>query len=117
MAIFEHLQQDVEDVRMGLLDLVEQYDGIRVPLDLLGELPAFLVADVSGRRANQLRHRMLFHVLGHVEANQRMIAAEQEIRERLRQLGLAYARRAEKHEAAVRAVRFLETGARTADRA
>ena len=117
MAVFEHLQQDVEDVRVRLLDLVEQHDGVRVPLHLLGELAALFVADVSGRRADQLRHRVLLHVLGHVEADQCVIAAEEEVRQRPRQLGLADAGRAEEHEAADRPRRILQPGARAADRA
>ena len=117
MAVFEHLQQDVEDVRVRLLDLVEQDDRVGIALHLLGELAAFFVADVAGRRADQLRDRVLLHVLRHVEADQRVIAAEEEIGQRARQLGLADAGRAEEHEAADRAVRVLEAGARTADRA
>ena len=58
---------------------------------------------------------MLLHVLGHVEADQRVVAAEQEIRERARQLGLADAGRAEEHEAADRTVRVLQPRARAAD--
>ena len=47
VAVLEHLQQDVEQVRVRLLDLVEQHDRVRVALHLLGELPALFVADVS----------------------------------------------------------------------
>ena len=115
VAVLEHLQQDVEQVRVRLLDLVEQDDRVRVPLHLLGELTALFVPDVSGRRANQLADRVLLHVLGHVEADERVVAAEQEVRQRARQLGLADAGRAEEHEAADRAVRVLESGARPAD--
>ena len=105
MAVLEHLQQDVEDVGMRLLDLVEQHHGVGIALDLLGELAALFVADVSGRRANQLGDRMLLHVLGHVEANERVFAAEEELRQRARELGFADARRPEEHEAADRTVR------------
>ena len=108
MAVLEHLQQDVEQVRVRLLDLVEQHDRIRVALDLLGELAALFVADVAGRRADQLRHRVLLHVLGHVEADQRVVAAEQEVGERARQLGLADAGRAQEDEAADRPRRVLQ---------
>ena len=45
-----------------LLDFVEQHDGIRIALDLLGQLTAFFVADVSGRRADQLRLTECFSV-------------------------------------------------------
>ena len=115
VAVLEHLQQDVEQIRMRLLDLVEQDDRVRVALHLLGELPALLVADVSGRRADQLRHRVLLHVLRHVEADQRVVAAEQEVGDRARQLGLADAGRSEEDEAADRTVRRLQPGARAPD--
>ena len=111
MAVLEHLQQDVEQIRVRLLDLVEQHDRVRVALHLFGELPAFFVPDVSGRRSNQLRDRVLLHVLGHVEADQRVVAAEQEVGERPRQLRLADARRPEEDEAADRPVGVLQSRA------
>ena len=108
MAVLEDLQQDVEQVRVRLLDLVEQDDRVRVALDLLGELTALFVPDVAGRRADQLRDRVLLHVLGHVEADERVVAAEEEVRQRARQLRLADAGRPEEDEAADRAaVGFL----------
>ena len=88
---------------------------VRVALHLLGELAALFVPDVSGRRADQLADRVLLHVLGHVEADQRVVAAEQEIRQRARELGLADAGRPEEHEAADGTRRVLQPGARAAD--
>src|SRR5208283_4531821 len=52
-AIVEDLQEDVEDVGMGLLDLVEEDDGIRPAADGLGELAALVVADVARRRSDE----------------------------------------------------------------
>src|SRR5687768_6272838 len=115
VTVFEHLQQDVEDVGMRFLDFVEEHDRIRVALDLLGELTALFVANISRRRADQLRHRVLLHVLGHVEADERVIAAEQEVGQRAGELGLADAGRAEEHEAAHRTIRTLQPGARPPD--
>ena len=48
-AFVQHLQQDIEDIRMCLLDLVEQDDAVGVPSHLLRELPALIVADIAGR--------------------------------------------------------------------
>ena len=45
--VVEDLEQDVEHVRVRLLDLVEQDDLVRAPPDRLGELAALLVADVA----------------------------------------------------------------------
>src|SRR5438034_720456 len=108
VAVFEHLQQDVEDIGMGLFDLVEEHDRVRIPLDLFGQLTALLVANVPGRRPDELRYRVLLHVLGHVESDQGVVAAEQEVGERARQLRLADTRRPEEHEAADGAVRVLQ---------
>ena len=48
-AVVEHLQQGVEHVRVGLLDLVEQHHRVRPAAHRLGQLPGVLVADVAGR--------------------------------------------------------------------
>ena len=53
-SLIEHLQQYVEDVRVRLLDLVEQDDRVRAAADCLGELAALLVAHIAGRRTDEL---------------------------------------------------------------
>src|SRR3954470_17902017 len=78
--------------------------------------PALGVADVAGRRADEARHRVLLHVLRHVDADHRLLVAEEELGERARQLGLADARRAEEDEGAGRPLRVLEARARAPDR-
>ena len=90
---------------------------VGVALDALGELAALLVPDVARGRADQLGDRVLLHVLGHVEAHQVALAAEQERGQAARHLGLADAGRAQEQERAHRPVRVLEPGARAADRA
>ena len=52
-AVVEHLQQDVEHVGVGLLDLVEQHHRVGPAAHRLGELAALVVADVAGRRADE----------------------------------------------------------------
>ena len=103
LAVFKHLQQDVVNIRMRLLDFVEQDDRIGVALHALGKLAALFVAHISGRRTDQLRNRMLLHVLGHVEANQALFAAEQECRQRARHFGLAHAGGSQEQERSGRA--------------
>ena len=49
MTVFKHLQQDVVDIRMRLLDFVQQDDRIRVALHAFRELSAFLVSDITRR--------------------------------------------------------------------
>ena len=92
-ALVQDLQQRVEHVGVRLLHLVEQDHRIGLAPDLLGELAALVVADIARRRADQARDRVLFHVLGHVDADQVVLRIEQERRERLGELGLADSRR------------------------
>ena len=62
-AVVEHLQQDVEDVAVGFLDLVEQHHLVGPPPHRLGQHAAFLIADIARRRADQPRDRVLLHEL------------------------------------------------------
>ena len=59
---------------------------------------------------------MLLHVFRHVEADQRRLVVEQELGERLGELGLADAGRPQEHERADRPVRILQAGARAPHR-
>ena len=101
--VVEDLEQDVEDVRVRLLDLVEQDHLVRPAADGLGQLAALLVADVAGRRADEAADRVLLHVLAHVDAGQGLLVVEQELGERPRGLGLADAGGAQEDERADRA--------------
>ena len=83
-SVVEHLQQDVEDIRVRLLDLVQQHHRIRSAPYRFRQMTAFLIAHVAGRRTNQSRDRMLLHELGHVHTNHRVLGIEQKGRQRLR---------------------------------
>ena len=96
-AVIHHLQQDVEDVRMRLLDLVEQQHRVRLLGDGLGQQPALIEADIARRRADQTRHGVPLHVLGHVEAHQLDAQREGQLP---RHLGLAHTRGAREQERA-----------------
>jgi hypothetical protein len=54
---------------------------------------------------------VLLHVLGHVEAHDRLLGIEHELGERLGEFGLADAGRTEEQERADRPVRVGEAGA------
>ena len=110
-SVVEDLQQHVEDVRMRLLDLVQEDDRELLPAHRLRELPALVVADVSGRRPDEAGDGELLHVLRHVEAHHRVLVVEELLRERLRELRLADARRPEEKERAHRPVAVLDSGA------
>ena len=48
-AIVKDLQQNVENIRVSLLDLIEQDDGIGLSAHGFGQLAALVIADISGR--------------------------------------------------------------------
>ncbi len=99
-AVLENLQKRVEHVRMGLFHLVEQNHGVGLAAHALGQLAALLVAHIARRRADQPRNGVLFHIFGHVDANQTVLVPEQRLAQRLAQLGLAHARGAQEDERA-----------------
>ena len=83
---------------MRLFDLVEEDHGERPAPDRLRELAPFLIAHVSGRSADQPGHRVLFHVLGHVDPDQIGLIIEQSGGQRARQLGLSDSRGTQKEK-------------------
>jgi len=85
---------------MGLLNFVEQDDGIGMAAHLFGELPAFFVADVARRGADQPRNGVFLHVLGHVDANHELFVIKQEFRERTGEFGFSDAGRPQENERA-----------------
>ena len=93
-TIIEQLQQDVEDLGRGLLDLIQQDHAVGMPPHGFGQLSAFIVANVTRRCANEARDAVFLHVLGHVDAHHRLLVVEQELRQRACQLGLTNSCRA-----------------------
>ena len=112
-AVVHHLQQQVEHVRVRLLDLVQQQHRVRVLGDGLGQQSALVEADVTGRRADEARHRVPLHVFRHVEADE---FEPEHARQLARHLGLAHAGRTGEQVRADRLLRMAEPGARHLDR-
>ena len=100
---------------MRLFHLVEEDHLIGPPPHRLSQHAAFLIADIARRGADKPRDRVLLHELRHVDSDHRAVVVEQEARERLGELGLADAGRAEEQERAHRPVRILQARAGTAD--
>ena len=111
VTVVEDLQQHVEHVGVRLLDLVEEHHTVRLAAHCLGELAALVIADVAGGRPGEPADGVLLHVLGHVDAHHCILAVEQHVGERLRELGLADASGPEEHEGADRPLRILDPGA------
>jgi len=68
LAVIHDLQQDVEQVRMGLLNLVQQQHAMRMLVDRVGQEAALVEPDIARRGADQARDRVPLHVFRHVEA-------------------------------------------------
>ena len=101
-SVVEELQQGVEHVRMRLFDFVEQDDAVGLAAHGFGQLAAFVVPHIAGRRTDEPRHGMLFHILAHVEAHDVLFAVKERFGQRLAQLRLAHTRGAEENERALR---------------
>ena len=114
-TVFQHLQQDIVDFRMGLFDLIEQHHRIGSPPHRFGQLAAFIVADIAGRGPDQTGDRMALHIFRHVDAHHGILIIEEEFRQRPGQFGFAHPGGAKEDEGADRAVLVGEPGARTAD--
>src|SRR5215203_1606650 len=98
--VIEDLQERVENLRMGLLDLVEEYDRVGTPADLLRELSRLFVADVAWRRADEPGDGVGLLELGHVYPDHGVLFAEKVLGERTREFGLADSCRTEEDKAA-----------------
>ena len=113
LAVVHHLQQDVEEIRMRLFDLVEQQHAVRMLVDAVGQQAALVEADIARRRADQAGDRVPLHVFRHVEAQQ---LDAQRIGQLLGDLGLADAGRAGEQVVADRLFRLAQAGAGQLDR-
>ena len=99
---------------MRLFEFVEEDDGIRAAADLLGQLSGLVIADIAGRRADDLRDAVLFHILGHIEPDERLDRLEHLAGQPLDELRLAHAGGADKDERD-RMLLDLDADARAAD--
>ena len=111
-AVIHDLQQQVEDVRVCLLDFVEQHDAVWVLGDGFGQQATLIKADVSGRCADQSRDGMSLHVLRHVIAQQ---LDTHDHRQLATDLGLTYARGPGKQERTDGFLAGLQPGPRQLD--
>ena len=115
LPVLEDLEQDVEHLGVGLLDLVEEHDRVALAPDRLGQLAALVEPDVAGRGTDEPGDVVALHELAHVDLDEGVLAAEHELGEGLGELGLPDAGGAEEDERADRALRVLEAGAGASD--
>jgi hypothetical protein len=113
-ALVEHLEEQLQHVGVRLLDLVEQHHRVRAPAHGLGQHAALAVAHVARRRSLERGDGVRLLELAHVDRDDVLLAAEQQVAQRERRLRLADARRADEHEHALGLVRVLDLGGRGA---
>ena len=116
VAVLEDLQQDVEDLRVRLLDLVEQDDGSRS----CGGRPRSAGRPRRSRRSREARRPAGDTLCRSMNSDMSILIRASSLpnmnsASALRQLGLADAGRAEEDERADRPLRVLEAGARAPD--
>ena len=63
MAFIQYLKEYIKDVVVCLLNLIKQNHTVRMSSHLLRKLPALIVADIAGRRSDDLRHTVFLHIL------------------------------------------------------
>src|SRR5437588_9691066 len=103
-------------VRMRLLDLIKEHYRIWTAADCFGKLATFFITDITRRRTDQPRGGELFHVLRHVDLDERVGIAEHEFRQGPRQKSFSHAGRAEEHERTNGPLWVFQVRARTAHR-
>ncbi|OPZ84662.1 MAG: hypothetical protein BWY75_02657 [bacterium ADurb.Bin425] len=109
------MQQDVEDIRMGFLDFIEEHNRIRLATYLLGKLTAFLIANITGRRANQLRSCVVLHKFGHVDTDHVVFRTKEITGQSLSQLSFTHPGRTREDKGADRTVWILQADTGTAN--
>ena len=110
-ALVQNLEQKVEDIRVRLLDFVEQDDGVGLPADFFRQLATLFVAHVSRRGTDKAGDGELLKIFAHVDTNQGISRIEQIFRQLLGQVRLADAGRTEEHEGADGLVRVFQSDA------
>ena len=81
VAVVEDLEQDVEDLGVGLLDLVQQDTAVTLATHPFCKLATIIVAHVSRRGANEPGHSMPLLELRHVQPDHSVLVAEHELGE------------------------------------
>mmetsp|Transcript_48077 Transcript_48077/g.79146 ORF Transcript_48077/g.79146 Transcript_48077/m.79146 type:complete len:564 (-) Transcript_48077:163-1854(-) len=69
-ALIEGLQEAGQDVGMGLLHFIEQYNGIGAAAQSLGQLPTIVISSITWRGSNELGHLVLILVLCHIDPDE-----------------------------------------------
>ena len=91
MAVVQHLQQNIEHIRVSLLNLIKKDHAVRVPAHLLTELSALIIANIPWRGTDQLGDAVLLHIFRHVHTDHCLLASKHSLGKRLGKLGFTNA--------------------------
>ena len=97
---------------MRFFNFIKKYDRIRPMPYKFGKLSPLFVADISRRRADKFGDCVLFHVFGHIDADQRFFVVKQKLGKSFCKLGLPNSCRPQKHERPNGFLLFRNSGAR-----
>ena len=114
-AFIQYLEQDVEHVRMGFLNLIQQDNGIRLATNLFGQLAAFLIAHISRSGTNHTRYGVFLHILAHIDTYQGIGRAKHIFCQLLCQMRLTHTSRAKEHKGSDGMVRVFQPYTATQD--
>src|SRR5215831_14354076 len=106
--VLHDLEQQVEDIRVGLLKLIEKNNTVWPLADGVSKLTSPVIADVSWWRPNEASDLVPLHVFGHIDAHQCRFILEQKRCKSTGQFSLADAGWAEEEERAYGAARIGE---------
>ena len=79
-AVVKHLKQDIEHIRMSLLDLVEKHHRVRLASYRFCKLTAFIVSHIARRRSHEAAYRMTLLIFAHIDACHHVLIIEEELR-------------------------------------
>ena len=113
--IIKHLEQDVEHIRVSLLNLIEQDYRVRLTANSLSKLTTLIVAHISWRRTYQSCHAELLLILTHVNTSHHGLIIEKIVGKSFCKLSLTHTRSAEEDEAGYWSLRVLKSCTRTAN--
>src|SRR5660398_154504 len=109
-SLIQNLQQDIEQVRVGLLNLVSEEHGVGAAADGFCQVAPLLVAHIAGRGTDEPGHRVLLHELAHVDAHHGLLVVEHELGQGSGEFRLSHSRGPQEDEAADGAVGVLQAG-------
>ncbi len=109
VSIVQHLQQNIQHIRMSLFNFIKKNNRIGISTHLFAELSSLVIADIAWRGTDHFRNAVLLHVFGHIDTDKIGFRSKHRLGQCLTELRFSHACRAKEHEGANRALRILQT--------